>query len=83
MAGQSMRSYTSQTKDGYIWLATFDGLVRFDGDQIIVFNSGNTDAFSTNRNVTSLQITLPYLFYETYWFYTLIIFLIGFTIYVV
>lgn len=39
----------AQTQDGYIWLATFDGLVRFDGDQFTVFNSGNISAFPTNR----------------------------------
>ncbi|MBO3699097.1 two-component regulator propeller domain-containing protein [Roseivirga sp. E12] len=39
----------AQTGDGYIWLATFDGLVRFDGDQFTVFNTGNTPEFPTNR----------------------------------
>lgn len=39
----------AQTQDGYIWLATFDGLVRFDGDQFTVFNTGNTPEFPTNR----------------------------------
>jgi len=27
-----------QTRDGYLWLATFGGLVRFDGAQFIVFD---------------------------------------------
>jgi ligand-binding sensor domain-containing protein len=27
-----------QTRDGYLWLATFGGLVRFDGAQFVVFN---------------------------------------------
>lgn len=42
-------SYIAQTQEGYMWLATFDGLVRFDGDQFTIFNTANTSAFSTNR----------------------------------
>lgn len=32
-----------QSKDGYIWAATFDGLVRFDGVRFTVYNSANSD----------------------------------------
>ncbi|HXQ71676.1 MAG TPA: two-component regulator propeller domain-containing protein, partial [Pyrinomonadaceae bacterium] len=38
-----------QTRDGYLWIATFDGLVRFDGVQFKVFNKSNTKGLSTNR----------------------------------
>src|SRR5215216_4601585 len=38
-----------QTRDGYLWLATFDGLVRFDGSQFTVFNKGNTRGIGGNR----------------------------------
>ncbi len=38
-----------QTRDGYLWLATFDGLVRFDGQQFKVFNKGNTKGISYSR----------------------------------
>ncbi len=31
-----------QTRDGYIWLGGFEGLVRFDGVSFKVFNSANT-----------------------------------------
>lgn len=38
-----------QTRDGYLWLTTFDGLVRFDGVRFTVFNKGNTPGISSNR----------------------------------
>ncbi|HSE26560.1 MAG TPA: two-component regulator propeller domain-containing protein, partial [Pyrinomonadaceae bacterium] len=38
-----------QTQDGYLWLATFDGLVRFDGQQFKVFNKSNTKGISYSR----------------------------------
>ena len=43
-----------QTPDGYIWLATFTGLVRFDGVTFKEFNSGNTPALPSNR-ITAIQ----------------------------
>jgi len=38
-----------QTADGYLWLATSDGLVRFDGMRFTVFNVGNTQGINSNR----------------------------------
>jgi signal transduction histidine kinase/ligand-binding sensor domain-containing protein len=38
-----------QTRDGYLWLATFDGLARFDGLQFAVFNKVNTKGIGGNR----------------------------------
>src|SRR5208337_5379288 len=32
----------AQTPDGYLWLGTFNGLVRFDGVRFTVFDNGNT-----------------------------------------
>jgi signal transduction histidine kinase/ligand-binding sensor domain-containing protein len=38
-----------QTPDGYLWLATLDGLVRFDGVRFTTFNRSNTAGIRGNR----------------------------------
>jgi signal transduction histidine kinase/ligand-binding sensor domain-containing protein len=38
-----------QTRDGYLWLSTFDGLVRFDGVRFTVFNKSNSPGIASNR----------------------------------
>lgn len=38
-----------QTHDGYLWLATEGGLVRFDGLKFTVFDSQNTPALHSNN----------------------------------
>src|SRR5580765_2704254 len=45
----------AQTADGYLWLATADGLVRFDGVHFTVFNSGNTPGLKSNRFTRLLE----------------------------
>jgi signal transduction histidine kinase/ligand-binding sensor domain-containing protein len=38
-----------QTRDGYLWLATLDGIVRFDGVRFTVFNKSNSPGIISNR----------------------------------
>jgi signal transduction histidine kinase/ligand-binding sensor domain-containing protein/DNA-binding response OmpR family regulator len=42
-----------QTRDGYIWLGTMDGLIRFDGIVFKIFDKENTKQFQDNF-ITSL-----------------------------
>ncbi|HLC82975.1 MAG TPA: two-component regulator propeller domain-containing protein, partial [Bacteroidia bacterium] len=38
----------TQTNDGHLWIATFDGLVKFDGMKFTVYNTSNTPEFKIN-----------------------------------
>jgi len=42
-----------QTRDGYVWLGTEEGLVRFDGERFEVFSRTNTPALP-GKDVKSL-----------------------------
>lgn len=44
-----------QTRDGYLWLTTFDGLVRFDGVRFTIFNASNTPALKSNQFINLLE----------------------------
>jgi signal transduction histidine kinase/ligand-binding sensor domain-containing protein len=56
--GLPQNSITSiyQTPDGYLWMATYEGLARFDGARFAVFNSANTPAISSS-GMSQLQMT--------------------------
>ncbi len=40
-----------QTRDGYLWLGTLNGLVRFDGSRFTVFDESNTPKLNSSRIV--------------------------------
>jgi hypothetical protein len=44
-----------QTGDGYLWLATVDGLVRFDGARFTIFNKSNSPGIVNNRFVSLFE----------------------------
>lgn len=53
--GLEINSVTAivQTRDGYLWLGTYNGLMRFDGVRFTVFSSSNTRELHNSR-VTAL-----------------------------
>lgn len=55
-----------QTRDGYMWIGTSSGLVRFDGEHFTVFNSANTPALGNDEVRSLLQTRDGSLWIGTY-----------------
>ena len=45
---ENMAQAFAQTPDGYLWIGTTGGLVRFDGVRFVVFDRGNTSQIKEN-----------------------------------
>jgi len=55
-----------QTKDGYLWLGTLNGLVRFDGNRFTVFHQYNTPGLTSDAIVYLFEDSLTNLWVGTY-----------------
>ena len=55
--GLPVNSINSVTQDqkGYIWISTYDGIVRFDGVRFHIYNHSNTPEMPQNRAVLMLK----------------------------
>ena len=54
---QSSINAIVQTDDGYLWLGTQEGLIRFDGVAFTVFDQRNTPALEASQNIRALHLT--------------------------
>lgn len=54
-----------QSKEGYLWLATFDGLVRFDGVRFKVYQTDNYAGLPSNRLINLVEASDGSLWMET------------------
>ena len=55
-----------QTRDGYVWLGTQEGLARFDGVRFTVFDRANTPAFHSNHVQALLEDRQGNIWVATY-----------------
>jgi diguanylate cyclase (GGDEF)-like protein len=46
---QNTVSAITQTRDGYLWFATYDGLVRYDGVNFTIFDKGNAAGLGSHQ----------------------------------
>ena len=55
-----------QTRDGYLWFGTQEGLVRFDGEHFEIFDRSNTHTLAHNDVTALLEDRLGRLWVGTY-----------------
>lgn len=48
----------AQTADGYLWLATWEGLVRYNGQDFVLYGPQNVDAF-TDQGIRAISARSP------------------------
>lgn len=53
---QNTVSAIEQSIDGYLWFGTDEGLVRFNGTQLVVFDAASSDAFAENQSIRALEV---------------------------
>jgi diguanylate cyclase (GGDEF)-like protein/PAS domain S-box-containing protein len=63
---QNSATVINQTADGYIWIGTQEGVVRFDGINMTTFSSGNTAEFKSNIITSLLEDALGNLWIGTF-----------------
>ncbi len=56
----------TQTRDGYLWLGTLDGMVRFDGVRFTVFDESNTPKLPSIKIVRLFEDSRSNLWVGTY-----------------
>ncbi|GAB5521784.1 MAG: hypothetical protein RhofKO_40350 [Rhodothermales bacterium] len=61
-----------QTPDGYLWLATDNGLARFDGLRFMPFTTSNTPALPNNRIAKLFVSQAGALWIQTHQFHVLV-----------
>jgi len=52
---QSSAEVLVQTRDGYVWIGTQEGLARFDGSRFVVFDKASTPELRHNRILALLE----------------------------
>lgn len=52
---QNSASALVQTRDGYLWIGTYQGLVRFDGHRFTVFEAATTEGLRGDRITTFVE----------------------------
>lgn len=52
---QNTVTCVTQTRDGYLWLGTLNGVARFDGMRFVIFGAHNTPELKSNRILALLE----------------------------